>query len=189
MIYDAHMSPKMEPTLRKFIDWNVVTARTTFAKDTDEQTLRNTMLLLLAGRGFAKLEHTGAGGQWVRTEALMELEKAPNRPFDSATFMSATTTKTDNLLNMTGSLRLFIIDLIAIGKRQHAGWAEANDENIIMLTLAGKGLVSLRTLQNDAWIWHANVPLIDDYSLGGGTRRPKIILDDVLKNIVQGLTK
>jgi hypothetical protein len=82
---------------------------------------------------------------------------------------------------MTESLRLIIADVITLGKQQHAGWD--------LLMLAGKGLVSNTMDQAGNCIWHANPPLIDGYQMGGGTRKPKLILDETLKGIIRALTQ
>jgi hypothetical protein len=90
---DKNMQWTIEPKLQEFIDRKMVIARATFAKDTDEQVLRNTMLLQCAGLGFASAEHTDGGVMWVRTELLAELEKGPTRPFDLTPLMATTSTK------------------------------------------------------------------------------------------------
>jgi hypothetical protein len=171
------------------MDRKMVIARATFAKDTDEQVLRNTMLLHFAGLGFARAEHTSSGLTWVGTELLEELEKGPTRPFDLTPLMTTNETKGDNAPRMTGSLRLIIADIIALGKQQHAGWAEQNTVDFILLLLAGKGLVSNAMDQAGNWIWCANPQLIDEYQTGGGPRKPKLIMDETLKGIQKALTQ
>jgi hypothetical protein len=182
-------SLSIEPELQEFIDGKIKIAQATFAKDTDEQTLRNTMLLYFAGIGLVRADHSDDGFTWVRTGLLVELERGPTRPFDLTPFMTMTMTKGDNLPCMVESLRLIIADMITVGKQQHLGWAEQNGVDIALLTLAGKGLASVMEGQDGNWVWHANPELIDAYQMGGGTRKPKLILDKALKGIQKALTK
>jgi hypothetical protein len=189
MKYHTSMQSTIEPELQEFMNRKMVIARATFARDTDEQVLRNTMLLYLAGMGLARAENTTGGMTWVRTQLLAELEKGPTRPFDLTPFMATGETKGDNDHRMMDSLRLIIADMIALGKQQHAGWTEQNCVDVALLTLAGQGLASTKMDQAGDWVWHANLALIDGYQMGGGTRKPQLILDETLNGIQKALTQ
>jgi hypothetical protein len=58
MTNDTTKQWTIEPKLQEFIDRKMVIAQATFAKDSDEQVLRNTTLLFLAGVGLVRAENT-----------------------------------------------------------------------------------------------------------------------------------
>jgi hypothetical protein len=87
---------------------------------------------------------------------------------------------------MIESLRLFIADMITLGKQQHSGWAEQSAVDVL-LTLAGHGLASTTKDQSGNWNWCANPTLIDDYQMGGGTGKPKLILDEALEDMLRAV--
>jgi hypothetical protein len=189
MQYNTNKQWTIEPKLQEFIDRKMVIAKATFAKDADEQMLRNTMLLECAGLGFAKAENKIGGIMWVRTELLAELEKGPTRPFDLTPFMATANTEGDKLPSMTDSLQLIIADMVAQGEQPDAGWTKQNASDAVLLMLAGQGLAATATDQAGNWIWCANPALVDGYQMGGGKRKPKLIVDETLKGIQKALTQ
>jgi hypothetical protein len=125
---------------------------------------------------------------WVRTDVLAELEKEPARPFDLTPLMTTTRKQGDCVARMTESLRLIVADIIELGKRQHAEWAEQNAVDFILLMLVGQGAASITKAQDDNLIWCANPPLIDGYQMGGGSGKPKLLVDAALKGTVKAMT-
>ncbi len=156
---------KIAPSLQSVMDQYIKIARATFAKDTDDQQLQDTVLFTFAGMGLAKQVRRSKDVIWARTDKLKELEKTPTAPIDLTPFMAATGDD-GNEPEMTESLRLIIEDMMAACKESQPENSDNITVNSTLLILAGQGLASLGNSTDDSSIWVASPHLIDCFQMG-----------------------
>ncbi len=185
----------IDPSLQSFLRDLLVTARGTFAKESSEEDLTNSLLLVLAGMGLARTAHIKRGCvHWLPTEKLNKLRKEPNFVIDLTPFM----VKPDQngQAQMTGSLRLIIEHLIATGLKERPELAKNATVDSTLLALAGQGLASFTEMPDSRWLWVASEDLLHSYYHGGKginalgkERRPKIKMDAALEFVFDNFCK
>ncbi len=68
---------EIEPSLQSVIDSHATIARATFARGGDDQTIKDTALLVFAGLGLAQVVFRNGEFVWVKTAKLKKLERTP----------------------------------------------------------------------------------------------------------------
>ena len=186
----------IDASLQTYLDPLLTIARGTFAKDSNDETVKNSALLTFAGMGLVKLVPRKNGPTWFPTDLLVEQSKNPSRPFDLAPFMDASAEEYKEP-QVTGSLRLMIQDIVETKRQQRLEATERDGFDAILLLLAGLGLASLNDVLGEEPIWVAEPDLFDKYesvrdALSGGVvrkRKSEIRLDDLLKNVTEEFHK
>jgi hypothetical protein len=191
------MSINIEPVLGEIMNYFVAIGRSTFAKDaTDEASLHNGLLLILAGRGLAEIKIVNGQPVWKAAGQLVERFNQPEKPVD---FSVLSESPIDNISApaMNGSLRIILDAYVDHAKMQReasatseaieTGTTENAGHDLMLLVLAGSRKARFERIdEGGGFRWIATPALINEFnSEMTGKESEEIRIDSTLSEVAE----